>query len=75
VIDIEQTGLNDVQAFTIRTANGETLEFRIGELDNADEFPPGHLNAHKADAYPVLVTFHVVGTELVATHLADGTPP
>jgi hypothetical protein len=75
VIAIEQTGLNEVQGFTIRTASGETWTFRIGDLDNGDVFPPGHLNAHQADAYPVLVTFHVEGDELVATHLDDGTAP
>jgi hypothetical protein len=75
VVAIEQTGLNEVQAFTIRTASGETLTFRIGDLDNGDVFPPSHLNAHQADAYPVLVTFHVEGDELVATHLDDGTAP
>ncbi len=75
VIAIEQTGLNEVQGFTIRTTSGETWTFRIGELDNGDVFPPSHLNAHQADAYPVLVTFHVEGDELVATHLDDGTPP
>ena len=75
VIAIEQTGLNEVQGFTIRTTSGETWTFRIGDLDNGDVFPPSHLNAHQADAYPVLVTFHVEGDELVATHLDDGTPP
>ena len=75
VVAIEQTGLNDVQGFTIRTESGETWTFRIGDLDNGDIFPPSHLNAHQADAYPVLVTFHVEGDELVATHLDDGTAP
>jgi hypothetical protein len=75
VIAIEQTGLNEVQGFTIRTTSGEEWTFRIGVLDNGDVFPPSHLNAHQADAYPVLVTFHVEGDELVATHLDDGTPP
>jgi hypothetical protein len=75
VVAIEQTGLNDVQGFTIRTESGESWTFRIGQLDNGDVFPPSHLNAHQADAYPVLVTFHVEGDELVATRLEDGTPP
>lgn len=74
VIDIEETG-PDVRGFTIRSEDGDTWTFRIGELDNGDEFPPSHLHAHQDDDYPVLVTFHVEGGDLVATHLDDGTPP
>jgi hypothetical protein len=71
VVDVERTSLVDVQAFTIRTADGQTYEFRVGSLENAAEFPPSHLNEHMADGVPVRVTFHVEGTALVATHLDD----
>ena len=71
VIDVDRTSLVNVQNFTIRTTDGRTFEFRVGELDNVAEFPPSHLAEHMADGVPVRVTFHVEGTELVATHLDD----
>ena len=71
VIGIDQTSLVDVQSFTVRTSSGQSYEFRIGQLDNAEEFPPSHLSAHMADGVPVRVTFHLEGTDLVATHLDD----
>lgn len=66
---------DDIEGFTIETVDGQTWTFRVGELTNGDVFPPSHLQAHQDDEYPVLVTFHVEGDELVATHLDDGTPP
>jgi hypothetical protein len=57
VIDVRATSLTEVQAFTIRTADGRTVTFRVGELENATAFPPGHLNEHRATAQPVVVTY------------------
>jgi hypothetical protein len=75
VIDVSQTSLVDVLAFEIRTADGREFEFKVGELDNVAEFPPGHLAEHMADSVPIRVEFHVENNELIATHLDDAPAP
>jgi hypothetical protein len=71
VIGVMSTGLTEVQGFTIRTASGENLDFRLGRLENATEFPPAHLAEHQATLAPVRVTYRVEGQERVAYRIED----
>jgi hypothetical protein len=71
VIAVESASLADVRAFTIRTADGRTIVFRVGVLENGAEFPPGHLGEHQATAAPVRVTYRDEGSEHVAIRLDD----
>src|SRR5688572_15024203 len=71
IVAIDGSGLDDVRGFTLRRPGGETLEFRIGELENGDEFPPGHLAEHQATAEPVVVYYRVEGNERFAVRLED----
>ena len=57
VVAVQATSLADVQGFSIRTADGRTIDFRIGALENAASFPPGHLAEHRVSLAPVRVTF------------------
>jgi hypothetical protein len=75
VIDLDSASLTDVEGFTIRTPDGRTVVFRIGELENGVEFPPAHLGVHMADAYPVLVTYVEQDGERVVVRLDDGPAP
>ncbi len=52
-------------------ADGRTVEFRIGQLENGAQFPPGHLGVHQADAVPVRVTYRDENGEHVAIRLED----
>ena len=72
VTDVKSTSITQVDAFTIRTADGESLTFRVGvvELDGG-AFPAGHLREHMATAQPVAIAFTVVAGERVATRLVD----
>jgi hypothetical protein len=70
--DVDSEGLDKVTGFTLRTNEGRSLEFTIGELENPTEFPPGHLSEHLATGSPVRVFFELQGTSLVAYRLADG---
>ena len=72
VISVDSAGLNDVHGFELRTAAGLTLKFEIGVLENATEFPPGHLKEHIATSSAVRVFFHVDGPRLVVYRLEDG---
>ena len=71
ITNVVSAGLDQVTEFTIRTGDGTILRFLIGDLENGDEFPPGHLTEHQATSDPIRVTFHVEDGELVATRLED----
>ena len=57
VVAVEATSLTLVQGFSIRTADGRTVDFRVGALENASTFPPGHLAEHKVSLVPIQVTY------------------
>ena len=71
MIAVDAASLTDVRGFTIRTADGRTVVFRLGELENGTEFPPGHLGEHVATAVPVLVTYRDENGERVVVRLDD----
>jgi hypothetical protein len=71
VVAVDSSGLDQVRGFTLRTNTGDTMDFTIGTLENADEFPPGHLKEHQATAAPVLVFFNQVDGRLVVTRIED----
>jgi len=57
VIAVDSAGLADVRSFTLRTSSGFAYEFQVGPLENATEFPLGHLGEHLASSEPVRVWF------------------
>jgi hypothetical protein len=71
VVAVDSSSLADVRGFTLRRVGGEMLVFRIGELENGDEFPPGHLAEHQATAQPVRVWYRLEGDERFAFRLED----
>ncbi len=71
IVAIDSAGLADVRGFTLRRPGGETLVFRLDELENGDQFPPGHLAEHQATAAPVRVWYRMEGSERFAVRLED----
>jgi hypothetical protein len=71
IVAVDGSGLADIRGFTLRRPGGETLEFRLGELENAVEFPPGHLAEHQATAQPVAVYYRIEGGQLFVVRLED----
>ena len=71
VIAVQSAGLDKVSGFTLLTSGGLQLHFTLGRLDNATDFPPGHLAEHQATLNPVLVFFRIEGGKLVVYHLED----
>ena len=71
VIAVDSQSLTNVTGFSIRTADGRTVAFKLGQLENASEFAPGHLNEHIATAVPVLVTYQDVNGAKVVVRLED----
>jgi len=75
VVSVDAVSLTNVRAFSIRTPDGRTVEFRIGQLENGAQFPPSHLNVHQVDAVPVRVTYRDENGEHVAIRLEDAPVP
>jgi hypothetical protein len=71
VVAVQATSLSDVQGFSIRTADGRTVDFRVGTIENAATFAPGHLAEHKVSLVPVRVTFVDDAGSHVAVRLED----
>ncbi|MBF6606288.1 MAG: hypothetical protein IVW53_11970 [Chloroflexi bacterium] len=72
ITNVRSAGLDKVEGFTLRTADGTTISFVIGRLDDPAQFPPGHLAEHQASLQRVVVSFTVVDGQFVVYHLADG---
>lgn len=71
IVGVQAEGLDRVAGFTLRTADGASIAFVIGALDNGAEFPPGHLVEHQATAQPVRVWYRTEGADKVAVRLED----
>jgi hypothetical protein len=74
IVAVDARGLDDVRGFTLRREGGEQLEFSLADLENATEFPPGHLAEHQATAEPVRVWYRDAGDERLAIRLEDAVP-
>jgi hypothetical protein len=75
VVAVDASGLSDVRGFTLRTSSGFAFGFRLGPIENATQFPPGHLAEHMASSAPVRVSFRVEGGERVVYRLEDAPLP
>jgi hypothetical protein len=71
VIAVNATSLTDVQDFTLRLADGSSLLFKLGTLENATQFSPSHLGEHLATSAPIRVWFRVDNGTRVAYRLED----
>lgn len=71
IVGVESEGLDEVRGFSVRTADGTTIAFAIGTLENGASFPPGHLVEHQATAQPVRVWYRTDGETRVAIRLED----
>lgn len=74
IVAVDARGLDDVRGFTLRREGGEQLEFSLAALENATQFPPGHLAEHQATAEPVRVWYREEGGVHQAIRLEDAAP-
>jgi len=74
VTHVESVSLDDVTGITLRTNDGQTIDFVLGPLENASEFPPGHLVEHQATAAPVRVWYRMDGSDRIAIRIEDALP-
>lgn len=72
VVSVDQDSLTDIQSFALRTDTGETLTFRVGDIDiSSGGFPANHLREHMATSIAVAVAYTEVSGERVAVRLVD----
>jgi len=71
VIDVDSTGLDEVRGFTLRMDGGRELDFIMGDLENATDFPPAHVGEHLVSGEPIRVSFRATGDDLVAYRIED----
>jgi hypothetical protein len=71
VIRVDSAGLTKVRGFTLRADDGRTLEFDLAALENAVDFPPGHLVEHQGLGSKVRVWYRDAGGTLQAIRLED----
>jgi hypothetical protein len=71
ITHLDQQSLDSVSGLTLRTTDGQTIDFAVGPLENAVEFPPGHLATHQATGQPVRIWYRMQGSERVAYRIAD----
>jgi hypothetical protein len=71
IVGVDARSLTDVRSFQLRRGDGVIVEFQLGELENGDQFPPGHLAEHQATAERVRVYYRQEGAERFAVRLED----
>lgn len=72
VTGIEAKSLTEVESFTLRTAEGTEMTFRVRNIELDDgAFPVSHLREHMALGQPVAIAYRQEGTERVAYRLGD----
>ena len=71
VAGIQSEGLDRVRSFSLRTDSGQVVQFEFGTLQNAAEFPPGHLAEHQATGQRVKVLYLQQGEAKVAVRIDD----
>lgn len=71
VAGIQSEGLDRVRSFSLRTDAGLIVQFDFGILQNAADFPPGHLAEHQATGQRVKVFYLQRGESKVAVRIDD----
>ena len=71
VMEVDSPSLGQVDAFELRTTEGESLLFDTSELRFRPEFPAAHLIEHRLVGDVITVTYKQEGDRLMVTQLDD----
>ena len=71
VTAVQMSGAATITGFTLHTNDGETVVFKIGVLQNADDFPASQLKDYETTGAPILVFFNQTGSDLVVFRIED----
>lgn len=74
VISAQGPDAGSVETFTLRTADGQQLDFTVGKLDLSDGgLPAPHLREHMVSGEPVTVTYEFDNGQNVALRYVDAS--
>jgi hypothetical protein len=74
VIAADGPNAAEVDRFTLRTSEGEVLEFTLGRLDLSNGgLPAAHLREHLVNGEPIKVLYVATGSGLVALQYTDAS--
>jgi len=73
VIAVDSASLGQVSSFVLRLADASTLRLTVGQLENATEFSPSHLNEHMASSEKVRAFFRMENGVPVVYRLEDAS--
>ena len=71
VVAVDSASIGSVDAVTVRTADGQTLQFDVERLDMNNGLPAQHLREHLATGVPIVVEYVVEGDTNVALRYND----
>ncbi len=77
LLDVQASGLQKLDEFTLRTDDGREMTFSVDPNFNqgaSHPMTPGHMREHMALASPVIVTYRDEGGKLVALSASDAEP-
>ena len=74
VLHVDSPSAGTVTGFTLLTDDSAQVAFKMGVIEDGAAFPATHLTEHMAASLPVLVSFRVVGADLVVYRLEDAPP-
>ena len=74
VISADGPNAADVQRFSLRTSDGQVINFTVGTLDVSNGLPAPHLREHMVNGEPITVTYHLENGASIATRYVDATP-
>lgn len=75
MISAEGPDASQVDSFTLRTNEGESVEFTVGRLDlTGGGLPAPHLREHLVSGVPITVYYTVENGTNMATRYIDAPP-
>jgi hypothetical protein len=75
VVAVDSAGIGQVKTFTLRLTDGTTIALTLGNLENASQFSPSHLNEHQATSRPILAFYRLEDGKPVVYRLEDAPQP
>ena len=75
VIAVDGPSSAEVDTFTLRTTDGQTLDFTVGRLDLSNGgLPAPHLREHLVSGIPITVTYDDQANDNVVQRYVDAEP-
>jgi hypothetical protein len=75
VISADGPDSTQVDSFSLRTNEGQVIQFKVGRLDlTGGGLPAPHLREHLLSGVPITVYYEVQDGANVATHYIDAQP-